>query len=375
MSSKYEVKVFNTVEDIGKDSIDAISNDPFFTYGWLKTLEASKLLKSVPLYVAVYNENGLVAFLPCFIDLAGQYFLYGPFLPLMKRILDLSRKLGIYQDHVLMCYSPFCYRSKILLGRTSDRKLILGLLSRKIDELCREQRILFTSFQFISECDSFLTVNLQNYQYFKIPWWTDTMYLAVQWSTFEEYMSSLPRSSRKTVRREIRKCQERGVEITEEPTFGELAEKLSVLYSNLHKKYNPRSRSPFDPSFFRTLSEHTQGKAKVFVAKKAGEVVGFILLIRQKDVADAFIVGFEYGSFQSHTDFTYFNLFYEATKWAIKERIKRINYRFTAEEAKIRRGCSKEQIFSFVKCHNKLLNLFYNIYAKKIANKSKNCSL
>lgn len=69
--------------------------------------------------------------------------------------------------------------------------------------------------------------------------------------------------------------------------------------------------------------------------------------------------------FQSNADFAYFNLSYETTKWAIKEHIKRINYRFTAEEAKLRRGCSQEQIFSFVKCHNKFLNLFYNTYIRQ----------
>ena len=364
MTAKYTVRVLNTVDDIGKEPIDAISNDPFFTYGWLKTLETSKPLKSVPLYVTVYYENRLVAFLPCFIDLAGHYFLFGPFFPLMERILDVTRKLDIYQDHVLMCYSPFCYRSKILFGRHFDRELILSLLSRKIDEICREQRFLFTSFNFVSGFDSFLMANLQDCGYYQIPW-RITLYLDVQWSTFEEYVSSLPYKSRRTVRREIKKCKERGVEIAEEPNFGELSEKLPVLYSNLYKKYNTGSKSPFDSSFFKALSKYAKDKAKLFVAKKAGEIVGFSLLVRHKNVLDAFIVGFEYDSFQSNTDFAYFNLSYESIKWAIKERIKRINYRFTAEEAKLRRGCSQEQIFSFVKCHNKFLNLFYNTYIRQ----------
>ena len=42
MTLDLETRVFKTVDEIGKDAIDSLVDDGFFTYGWFKTLETSK---------------------------------------------------------------------------------------------------------------------------------------------------------------------------------------------------------------------------------------------------------------------------------------------------------------------------------------------
>lgn len=359
----YEVKVFNTVDEIDKVSIDAISSDACYTYGWFKTLEQQANFDFHPCYLAVYKQGELVALAPCYLDSLGHYFSFGPsVLPFMSELLSTGSRLGLWQKRILVCYSPFCYRSKVLLSENCEKQIVLNLILEKIDYVCKKEQILFSSFLFTSEFDSLLTNTIPNFGHLRFPW-KHTYYLDVPWSTFEEYLSSLKRTRRKLVLRDIRKCEENDVIFGSEPIFEEISTRLSFLHSNLFRKYNNGQPSPFNPAFFKDLSIFAEDTAKVFVARKNGKVIGFSLSLRKDGFLDNFMVGFDYTS--EGVEYVYFNLaFYETIKWAIKNRVKKIYYRFTADKAKIRRGCKKEQIFSFVKCHNTFLNLFVTLYVR-----------
>jgi predicted N-acyltransferase len=358
-----EVKVFRSVDEIGRDSIDSIADDGFFTYEWFKTLETQESFDVSPLYLAIYDESKLIAFAPCFIDVLGRYFVDGPKnMPFMKTILNLGQQLGLCQNRVLLSYSPFCLRSKVLFGENCEEKPILKLLSEKIDDLCKREKVLFSSFLFVSEFDQLLMENLQNFTYLKFPG-TTTFHLNVQWSNFEDYLKSLKHKVRLNIRREIKKCMQNGVAV-EESEFGNLSVKLSELLSNLTSKYAKNAKNIFDPSFFRKLNECAKDKTKVFVAEKNNEVVGFSLCLRQGDTLDVWMCGFEYNAL-TNTDFIYFNLaYYAPIQWAIEEGIKKIYYRRKSEKVKINRGCKPERTYSFVKCHNKLLRVLINSVLK-----------
>jgi predicted N-acyltransferase len=354
-----EVKVFRSVDEIGRDSIDSLSDDGFFTYGWFKTLETQQSFDFRTIYIAVYEGGKLVALAPCFADLQDHFFIDGPrIIPFMKKLLNLGHIIGLCQKHILLCYSPFCLRSKILLRKSREGKLILRLLSKKIDDICEKQGFLFSSFLFVSEFDGLLMENLQNMGYIKSPG-TTTLYLDVKWSSFEDYLKSLKHKTRMNIRREIKKCAENGVTI-EERDFKGLSANLPVLLSNLFSKYDKNAKNFFDNSFFRNLKEHAKDTAKVFVAEKNDEVVGFSLSMRQSDVLDVFMCGFDYEA-QTNTDFTYFNLcYYAPIQWAIEKGIKKIYYRRKAEKVKLNRGCKPERTYSFVKCHSPSLDFLIN---------------
>jgi predicted N-acyltransferase len=368
LSSGKEVKVFRSVDEIGKDAIDSISNDGFFTYGWFKTLETQKSFDVRPFYIAVYDGGKLVAIAPCFADIEDHFFIEGPKFPFMKKLLSLGKRVGFCEDHVLLCYSPFCPRSKVLLGKSREGKTILRLLSEKIEEICKKQKFMFSSFLFVSEFDKLLTENLQKLGYLQFPG-TTTLYLDIEWSTFEDYLKSLKHKTRMNIRREIKKCAENGVSI-EERDFEGLSAKLPPLLTNLFWKYDKNANNLFDQSFFCKLEDYARDTAKVFLAEKNDEVVGFSMSLRQRDVLDIFMCGFDYEA-QTKTDFTYFNLcYYAPIRWAIEEGIKKIYYRRKAEKVKLNRGCKPERTFSFVKCHNRFVSLLLN---KALENRFYSC--
>jgi predicted N-acyltransferase len=351
---KKEVKVFRSVVEIGRDSIDAISDDFFFTYGWFRTLETQQSFYVSPIYIAVYDEGKLAALAPCFVDLQDHFFIDGPrIMPFMKKLLSLGHRVGLCQDHVMLCYSPFCLRSKVLLRKSPEEEFLLSLLSNKVDEICRKQRFLFSSFLFVSEFDGLLMENLRNLGYLSSPG-TTTLYLDVKWPSFEDYLKSLKYNTRKNIRREIRKCAENEVTI-EKRELKDLSAKLSELLANHILKYAKNAKNIFDPVFFSKLDEYARDKIKVFIAKKNNEVVGFSLLTQHKKTLDAWMCGFNYNAL-TKTDFAYFNLaYYAPIRYAIDEGFKKIYYRRKSEKVKLDRGCKPERTYSFVKCHNAIL--------------------
>jgi predicted N-acyltransferase len=347
-----EVRVFHTVDGI-RESIDQISDDSFFSYGWFKTLESFGMLPD-PLYLAVAHDGNTIGIAPCFIDKINDFLTWGPnILPFLPRVLNFGQRLDFFKRNVLLCYSPACCRTKVLFANNYSAKMILSLFSEKIDDLCKKQKILFSSFLFVSEFDELLMKNLESLNYAKFPNIV-TYYLDVSWSNFEDYLKSLKARRRRTIRREIRECLESGVTIEEESISENIAEKLSALEANVSSKYT-HTNNKLDPSFFMKLKKYAKAQTRLLVARKNDEIIGFFLALQHKDMLDGYMVGLDYLA-QTNANFIYFNLvYYKPIQLAIDEKKKKIYYRYSSEKAKLNRGCRPEQTYSFVKCHNNIL--------------------
>ncbi len=175
---------------------------------------------------------------------------------------------------------------------------------------------------------------------------------------------SLSCKPRKNIKRELKKSDENGVKIKTISEFGDLSSVLSNLYSNLYMKYNKRQSPYYDASFFESLSMHAADKTILFVATKNGKIVGFTLCMQQKENLEGFKCGFDYSACSTN-DYAYFNLLYYAPiKWAIENGIKEVYYGAGMEEIKLRRGCTPDESFCFVKTHDGILDSlasFYNV--------------
>jgi len=359
--AKREVRVFNKADDI-KGSIDLISDDSAFSYGWFKTLESFGRLPE-PLYLAVNYDGATVGIAPCFIDKINDFIAWGPkIVPFLPRILNFGQRLGLFKRNVILCYSPASCRTKVLFANNYNNKTVLSLFSEKIDDICKKQRVLFSSFLFVSEFDELLMKNLESLNYIKFSNIV-TYYLDVNWSSFEDYLKSLKPKRARSIRREIRECRESGVVIEEESISEDIAEKLSTLEANVSSKYG-YTNSKLDPSFFMKLRKYAKDNTRLLVARKNNEVIGFTLLLQHKNVLDAYMCGLDYTA-QSSVPFIYFNLvYYKPIQLAIDAKINKIYYRYSAEKAKLNRGCRSEQTYSFVKCHNSFIAPLMNSMLK-----------
>jgi predicted N-acyltransferase len=344
-----QVKVFQSITEIDKDAIDSISDDPFFTFGWFRTLETLKYRGITPIYLAVYSENNIVGFAPFFIESIEHTSNN-----LISKFMNLVIRIAFHQNHVLSSLSPFCARSKILFSNDQEKKVVLDLITKRIDAICKKKKILISQFSYVSEFDKVLIDNIQNYGYQKYPGIT-TFYLDVKWTSFEDYIKEMKQKNRESLRRQIRKCKENGVTI-ELSEMGNLTKELSDLTANLFLKYRKKEQNFFDSSFFDMLNTYAEEKIRLFIAKKNGEVIGFSLLLLHRDVIDGFLSGFNY-DIQTKTDFTYFNLcYYVPIKWAIENGLKKIYAGGTTKKVKLDRLFKPEETYFLIKYHNRLLS-------------------
>jgi predicted N-acyltransferase len=358
MNETANIKVFRTINDIERDAIDSLVNDGFFTYGWFKTLETTKHINLNPFYLTAFSNGKLVGFVPCFLDVDDQFFRSTSRGGLIsKKLLEIYKRFRLGQDHVLLCYSPYCYRTKIFLDKNQDKGLMIKKLAKEINSICKKEKILLSSFLFVSQFDQDSSTYLGNNGYHKFLRKNVSYYLPLHWQSFEEYLSSLEYDARKTARREIRKSEENGITIESLTEFKGLSTMLSQLSSNLLSKYHKQTTNYYSSSFYERLNDcFAKGNARVFIARKQNQILGFSLFLRHGETADGVRCGFNY-ELQRKNDFTYFNLaYYAPIRWAIQQGIKKIYYRYTMDKVKIRRGCKPEQSFTFIKCHNKQIN-------------------
>jgi predicted N-acyltransferase len=366
MSVKKYVQVVNSVDHI-RESIDQLSDDSFFTYGWFKTLESIRRI-SDPLYFVLDYEGKKVGIAPCFMDKTKEYFSWGPnIFPFFSKLLYIGKKLRLFNTDFLLCYSPACCRTKLLVKGGFKNTETLNIFSNEIDKICKKHKVLFSSFLFVSEFDELLMNNLSSLNYAGFPNIL-TFYLDIKWSSFEDYIQSLKRPT--LFRREIKEFSKSGVIIQEESITIDLAEKLSSLQANVSLKYGESVK--LDPSFFIKLNEFAGDKVRLLVARKNSEAIGFGLFLQHKEMLDAYMCGFDYAAL-ANVRFLYFNLaFYRPIQLAIQEKKRKIYFRYFLHKARLSRGCTPEQTYSFIKCQNVFLAPFVNRLLKSdLYNKAK----
>ncbi|UCB60944.1 MAG: GNAT family N-acetyltransferase [Candidatus Bathyarchaeota archaeon] len=346
-------KVLDRIDSIGKLRADALGKSFFFSYSWFKTIEETRAFQVVPKYIAIYDENCLVAIAPCFIESTSQYQTVEDFLfPRSRKVGKLRHVFHGFVNPSLSCYSPSSFQSQIMKNPCFSSSEIFELVLNMIDQLCKTERIMFSSFKFVSQFDEFLLKSLEDVGYFR-SFLKSNMYIEPVWDSFDDYLKSVKNSDvRRKIRKEIRTNRKAGIRI-EELKIDSLVNTIPKLYDNLYMKYN-RKPSPLTSAFFATLAHYSPNRTRVFAAKKNDRVVGFSLFLEHQHVWDCYIVGFDYKNLGNN--YTYFNLvFYAPIEKALQEDVKRINFRPGTFEAKRRRGCKPEKLFFFIKCQNRLL--------------------
>ena len=228
-------------------------------------------------------------------------------------------------------------------------------IAEGIDYICKMERVSISCFICVSASETNLTNSLNDFGYRKLSW-KKTYSMKIRWKTFDEYLMSLNYKTRKNIRRELKKSDENGVKIEAISEFGHISSVLSSLYSNLYMKYNNRQSPYYDTSFFESLNAYAGNKTTLFLATKNEKTVGFAWCMQHEENFEGFKCGFDY-SVISKNDYLYNNLVYcTPIKWAIENGIKEVYYGTGLEEIKIKRGCMPDESFSFVKCHDGMLD-------------------
>jgi predicted N-acyltransferase len=172
--------------------------------------------------------------------------------------------------------------------------------------------------------------------------------LDVVWDSFNAYLAALPGRKRGTFRAECRRLSKGGVELTVEPLTPSLVRELVPLELAHCAKYGePRSAEQSERSLL--LLANARLPVYVSLARRGGELRGFVVFLRWRDELYARQAGFD-DARRGKLPIYFGTLFYEPIAFATRAGVRRIEYAFGSSQAKALRGCRTTPHYAYVKC-------------------------
>jgi hypothetical protein len=174
---------------------------------------------------------------------------------------------------------------------------------------------------------------------------TDSCSLDVSWNDFDGYLRMLPSRGRKMVRRELHRLAEQGVVLAEEDLDQVAADALR-LRGKLLVKYGSAAAPERDTRMLAKLRAlFRPAEICVVTARRAGRLLGFVLLVQDGDCWTGLLNGADYDEPSSR--FTYFATgYYRPAELAPQRGVRKISYGVGSWEAKRLRGCQLSPLFA-----------------------------
>ncbi|MFT5418689.1 MAG: putative N-acyltransferase [Gammaproteobacteria bacterium] len=249
--------------------------------------------------------------------------------------------IGRYFVPNLAVGTPHGYGGHLLLASHSGDELRAKISKKLISAAETLSESLRTPLWFMGvlEADDQLLKALQQNGYLSARY-LPLAEMAIEWNTFEEYLSWQKRRSRsvsKDIRRERNRCRAAGL-IFEEPSDVSKLDNVLIELANQPYQKHGEHKFPFERGFFTSLQEQLGSSFMLCTARKGDNVIGFVTMLSDGESAWADSYGLDYG--QAESAFVYFNLVYHwPVQKAIELGLKRIVFGRGQYELKLRRGC------------------------------------
>lgn len=161
--------------------------------------------------------------------------------------------------------------------------------------------------------------------------------LTVRWDDVEAYLADRPKKRRATLRGELRRFREAGMEV-EVGGVDALTDDLAPLHAAWRAKHGSVVAVEDLLAQYAAVRAHVGPAMRMFVARRGGRPAAFSQFYEHGGVLYSRAAGFDYDATEG--TFAYFNLiFYEPIRWAIANGIHEIRYSMGSPEAKVARGC------------------------------------
>ncbi len=146
---------------------------------------------------------------------------------------------------------------------------------------------------------------------------------------------------------------EAGVELVRLENIDDCAQAIHQLYLQVHEQASLRMFT-LPEVYFPALMHVAGGNARCTVARRDGQLLGFILTLKDGDTAFGYHIGFD----KSANLPLYLRLLHAAVEDAIEFGCRRLSLGRTALEPKARLGCKPEEITVWLRHRQPVMNLF-----------------
>jgi predicted N-acyltransferase len=287
----------------------------------------------------------------------------------LQKIIFYFRKLfkRFLVVRLLFVGTPVTEQLYMGISKEENLELLLDGALRKLTEFCKDNGISTTLFYNLTKKHNRLADYLRKNGFACMENFPNAR-LQISTHSLEEYINQLGPSTRKDIRRKMRKS----ASLVELKT--EVATNLENIIDDIYKLYlNNFNESDLHfeiltPDFFKKIFYNMPGVIKCFLTKDGEKIVAFNLcLIKNKVCIDKFI-GLDYSV--AHRYKLYYTTFCHNIEWCIKNGVYFYEFGQGDYDAKIRLGAQLIPLFIYIKNSNPLLSLAMKSIIKLIEPKN-----
>ncbi|MCK9614490.1 MAG: GNAT family N-acetyltransferase [Candidatus Omnitrophica bacterium] len=355
--------IVDTINTIPQKDWERLSpKDTIENYGYHKTLEESRLKEFSIFYLTAKRNNALVAIIPFFtMDFSLTTLIRGP----LQRVIFFIRKFFKRFLMVRLAFigSPTAEELYIGISNEENKTDIFSKALSKLYEVSRAKRIKTVIIYNLTNKHNELREYLHS-NGFTMMEDLPTTRLEIKEKSLEGYINNLGPSTRKDVRRKLRKSAELTkleTEVTD--NIDNIIDEVYQLYMNNFNDSDIRFEI-LTPDFFLNICRNMPSIAKYFITRNDGKIVAFNLCFIKGDTCIDKFIGFDYSIALKYN--LYYTTFAHNIGWCIKNDIRFYQLGQGDYDAKIRLGAALIPLSIYVKSFNPVLNLLMKPIIKLI---------
>ncbi|MDD3344944.1 MAG: GNAT family N-acetyltransferase [Candidatus Omnitrophica bacterium] len=358
--SGFEYKIYSSIEDIGEEEWDSVFGDIPENYLFYRTLERSRLPGFVFYYLVARQGEEAVFIVPVF---TSDFNLGIAVESSFSSIIAFVRKFipRFLISKVLFCGSPFGEYGILGVkeGFAPGSEFVLRFL-KELEGLAAETGSPIVIFKDFLEEETVFLDKLKKAGFTRVSSFP-AVCLNLDFPSFDDYLKSLGRSTRKGLNRKLKQAYGRGdIEVKVVSDISACIERIVSLYESTYRRGATKFEHLSREFFLRASSEMGE-HSRFFLYYVNGSLSAFNLCFLYKDLLIDKFIGFDYDISD------YYNLYFVSwaynIRWCIDNSVRLYYPGQTDYEPKIRLGGILVPLYAYFRHRNLFLDLLFKLMA------------
>ena len=353
-------KILDSVSKINRNDWDSVFGSIPEGYEFYHTLEKSDLKEFSFYYLLLYRDGNILSIAPLFV---ADFYLDIVLDGLIKKVIHAIRHVipRFFVLRTLFCGSPFGEHGSLGIpeGVEEGHRLIDEIV-QVMGRFSKENKISFTIFKdFLKESTPLLD-SLEAKGFSKVGSFPSVR-MELNFNSLEDYFRSLSASTRKDLRRKIKKAYSKEViqiKVVEE--VEDVIDEVYRLYLNTYRAGKVKFEF-LTKDFFINVSKHLKPHTRYFLYYIQDRLAAFNLCFVYDDLLIDKFIGFDYEITQEYS--LYFVSWCFNIEWCLKNSIRFYQVGQTDYEPKTKLGGSLIPLYAYFKHNNFLFNLVLKLLA------------
>jgi predicted N-acyltransferase len=237
---------------------------------------------------------------------------------------------------LLICQAPFGSTTGLLLPRGDERRAF-GVLRNALAEASRRRNTSFTILGWLNAQERQIIEPASGFRFIKMDSATS---LHIEWPTFDAYVASRGKSMRKDLNRHNNRAADLNITVERARSYAQHGRRIFALVDNVMEHHRSYGTNIYPDDVLASFEREMPDNSVMLLARRNDEIVGCGLLVHDQGVMGLAMLGLDYNH-----QYVYFQLFYEAIRYAIENGIKVIRGGSGAYDFKRRLGFRDEPTY------------------------------